>query len=159
VVDAQAGHEKTLTGLAAALAGTNLIYGAGMLDSGNTLDLGMMVVDNEIARMIRAFVGGVRVDDETLAFEEIHAVGPFSDYLSTDFTYAHMRDLSTSKLLDRRVRSEWEADGALDMKARATAKAREILAEHRPEPLPNDVLVELAAIVARAEASAPTRAH
>jgi trimethylamine--corrinoid protein Co-methyltransferase len=158
-VDAQAGHEKTLTGLSAALAGTNLIYGPGMLDSGNTLDHAMMVVDNEIAGMIRKFVGGVPVNDETLALDEIHAVGPFNDYLSTDFTYAHMRDLSTSKLLDRRVRAEWEADGALHMKARATTKAREILAEHRPEPLPDEVTVELSAIVARAEARAPKHAH
>ena len=152
MVDAQAGHEKTLTGLAAALAGTNLIYGAGMLDSGNTLDHGMMVVDNEIARMIRGFVGGVRVDDATLALDEIHAVGPFGDHLSTDFTYSHMRELTTSTLLDRRVRVEWAADGALDMRARATAAAREILAEHRPASLPEDVARELSVIVARTEA-------
>jgi len=158
-VDAQAGHEKTLTGLAAALAGTNLIYGPGMLDSGNTLDCAMMVIDDEIARMIRGYVAGVVVDDETLALDEIHAIGPFGDYLSTDHTYAHMRDSSVSDLLDRRVRSEWEADGALDMRARATAKAREILAEHKPEPLPADVAAELSAIVARAEGASPTGAH
>jgi trimethylamine--corrinoid protein Co-methyltransferase len=152
VVDAQAGHEKTLTGLAAALAGTNLIYGAGMLDSGNTLDHGMMVIDNEIARMIRRFVGGVPISGETLALDEIHAVGPFGDHLSTDFTYAHMRELSSSKLLDRRVRVEWASDGALDMRARATATAREILAEHRPVLLPEDIVRELSAIVVRVEA-------
>jgi len=130
-----------------------------MLDSGNTLDYAMMVIDNEIAGMIRKFVAGVPVNDETLALEEIHAAGPFNDYLSTDFTYAHMRDLSTPKLLDRRVRAEWEADGALDIKARATAKAKEILAEHKPEPLPDDVKRELSAIVARAEAKFPGVAH
>jgi trimethylamine--corrinoid protein Co-methyltransferase len=158
-VDAQAGHEKTLTGLAAALAGTNLIYGAGMLDSGNTLDHAMMVIDNEIAAMILKFVGGVVVTDESLAVDEIHEIAPFKDYLSTDFTYQHMRALSVSKLLDRRVRSEWEADGSLDMKARATAKAREILASHRPEPLPDEVLAEMAQIVVRCEQRAPTHAH
>jgi trimethylamine--corrinoid protein Co-methyltransferase len=157
-VDAQAGHEKTLTGLAAALAGTNLIYGPGMLDSGNTLDYAMMVIDDEIARMIRSYVAGVAVNDETLALDEIHAVGPFGDYLSTDFTLAHMRGLSVSTLLDRRVRSEWEADGGLDMRARAVARAREIMAEHRPEPLPVDVAAELTGIVGRAEAAAPGRA-
>ena len=91
-MDAQAGHEKTLTGLTAALAGTNLIYGPGMLDSGNTLDYAMMVVDDDIARMIRKYVGGVTVNDETLAVDEICAIAPFNDYLSTDLTYAHMRE-------------------------------------------------------------------
>ena len=158
-MDAQAGHEKTLTGLAAALAGTNLIYGPGMLDSGNTLDYAMMVVDDEIARMIRRFVGGVKVDDVTMAVDEICAIAPFKDYLSTDFTYAHMRELTVSNLLDRRVRMEWEADGGLDMRARATAKAKEILASHQPEPLPTDVARQLSAIVARCEDAAPARAH
>jgi trimethylamine:corrinoid methyltransferase-like protein len=116
-VDAQAGHEKTLTGLAAALAGTNLIYGPGMLDSGNTLDCAMMVVDDEIARMIRKFVGGVKVDDVTLAVDEICSIAPFGDYLSTDFTLAHMRGLTISTLLDRRVRGEWEAHGGLDIRS------------------------------------------
>ena len=154
-MDAQAGHEKTLTGLAAALAGTNLIYGSGMLDSGNTLDYAMMVVDDEIARMIRKFVGGVKVDDVTMAVDEICTIAPFNDYLSTDFTYAHMRELSVSNLLDRRVRMEWEADGGLDMRARAAAKAKEILAGHQPEPLPTDVAQELSAIVARCADAAP----
>jgi trimethylamine--corrinoid protein Co-methyltransferase len=156
-VDAQAGHEKTLTGLAAALAGTNLIYGPGMLDSGNTLDCAMMVVDDEIARMIRKFVGGVKVDDVTLAVDEICSIAPFGDYLSTDFTLAHMRGLTISTLLDRRVRGEWEAHGGLDMRARATAKAREILAGHHPEPLSAEVAEELSAIVARCGDAAPGR--
>jgi trimethylamine--corrinoid protein Co-methyltransferase len=154
-VDAQAGHEKTLTGLAAALAGTNLIYGPGMLDSGNTLDYAMMVVDDEIARMIRKFVGGVKVDDVTMAVDEICSTAPFNDYLSTDFTYAHMRELSISNLLDRRVRTEWEADGRLDMRDRATVRAKEILEGHQPEPLPTEVAEELSAIVARCEDAAP----
>jgi len=48
----------------------------------------------------------------------------------------------------------WAEDGALDLRDRATAKAREILAGHEPEPLPPEVLAELSAIVARAEARA-----
>jgi trimethylamine--corrinoid protein Co-methyltransferase len=135
-----------------ALAGTNIIYGAGMLESGVTFDLAELVVDNEIAAMIRKFVGGVPVSDDTLALEEIHAVGPFGDYLGTDFTYAHMRDLSTPKLLDRRVRSEWEADGALDMRGRAIAKAKEILAEHRPEPLPDEASAFMRRVIEDVEA-------
>lgn len=153
-MDAQAGHEKTLTGLAAALAGTNLIYGSGMLDSGNTLDHAMMVIDDEIAGMIRAFTRGVRVDDVTMAVDEIAAVAPFEDYLATDFTYKHMWGLTTSRLFDRRPREMWVEDGGLDLRARAAAKAREILAGHRPEPLPDEVLRELSATVTRTQEAA-----
>ena len=114
----------------------------------------MMVIDDEIAGMIRAFTRGVRVDDVTMAVDEIAAVAPFGDYLATDFTYEHMRGLTTSRLLDRRPREMWAEDGGLDLRGRAAAKAREILAGHRPEPLPDDILRELSAIVARTEAVA-----
>ena len=154
-MDAQAGHEKTLTGLAAALAGTNLIYGPGMLDSGNTLDYAMMVVDDEIARMIRKFVGGVKVDDVTMAVDEICAIAPFNDYLSTDFTYQHMRELSISKLLDRRVAWSGRPIVALTCALGPRPRRGRSSPVTRPEPLPTDVAEELSAIVARCEDAAP----
>ena len=152
--DGQAALEKTLTGLPVALAGTSLIYGAGMLEMGVTFDLAQLVMDNEIARMIRKYVAGVRVNDQTLALDEIADVGSFKDYLSTDFTYAHMRELSVSNLLDRRVRLEWEADGSLDAAGRARKEALRILDEHTIEPLPDDVCSGLDRIVAGVEVMA-----
>ena len=74
--------------LLAALAGANLIYGAGMIESGVTFDCGQFVMDNEFARMIKHGVGGIPVDDETLAVDDIAAVGPFGDFLCLDATYA-----------------------------------------------------------------------
>jgi trimethylamine--corrinoid protein Co-methyltransferase len=38
VVDAQSGHEKTITGILPALAGANVIYGLGMLEMGITFN-------------------------------------------------------------------------------------------------------------------------
>ena len=56
MVDAQSGHEKTITGILPALAGANVIYGSGMLEMGITFDLAQLVLDNEIAGMISAAV-------------------------------------------------------------------------------------------------------
>ena len=67
MVDAQSGHEKTLTGLMPALAGANVIYGLGMIESGMTFDFGQLVMDDEFAGMIKQCVRGIRVDDESLA--------------------------------------------------------------------------------------------
>ena len=71
MVDAQSGHEKTLTGLMPALADANLIYGLGMIESGMTFDFGQLVMDDEFAGMIKQCVGGIRVRDETLALDVI----------------------------------------------------------------------------------------
>jgi len=150
----QTGHEKTLTGLMAALAGANLIFGAGMIESGVTFDAAQLVLDNEFVAMIRQTVAGVPVDDETLAVDDIHAVGPFNDFLSLDATMRHMRLQSQPTLMDRRVREEWQDMGGHDAYDRAREVAREVLADHRPEPLPEDVLGRMRTIVAEADRAA-----
>ena len=136
------------------MAGANLIYGAGMIESGVTFDCAQFVMDNEIARMIKRVVGGIRVDDESLAVDDIHAVGPFGDFLSLDSTYKHMRDLSQPEILDRRTREDWEERGSTDLYTQARETARDILREHHPEPLPDDVAARIHAIVEETDRAA-----
>ncbi len=151
MVDAQSGHEKTLTGLMPALAGANLIYGLGMIESGMTFDFGQLVMDDEFAAMIKQCVGGIPVNDETLALDVIHEIGPFQDFLSHDHTRAHMRSTSQPALIDRRVRDEWAAMGSSTLHERALVKARAIIETHVPDALPDGVPEELAAIITAAE--------
>ena len=72
-------------------------------------------MDNEFARMIKQVAEGIPVNDETLAVEDIAAVGPFGDFLSLDSTLRHMRILSQPEVLDRRVREDWQAAGSHDL--------------------------------------------
>jgi trimethylamine--corrinoid protein Co-methyltransferase len=134
-----------------ALAGASIIYGAGMIESGVTFDCAQLVMDNEFAAMIKFVVNGIGVNDELLMVDEIHKVGAFGDFLSLDSTYKHMREQSQPRLLDRRVREEWQSDGATDLYARSQAKAREIIETHVPEPLDADIVKEMRAFVARAD--------
>ena len=147
----QTGHEKTLTALTAALAGTNLIYGLGMIESGVTFDYAQLVIDNEMARMVKQLVRGIKVDDETMAVDDIARVGSFGDFLSLDATMRHMRQTSQPELMDRRVREDWEARGGTDMYQRALERAREILETHQPDPLPDDVRQKVRQIVEDAD--------
>ena len=140
-----------------ALAGANLIYGAGMIESGVAFDFGQLVMDNEFARMIRHAVGGIPVTDELLGADDIAEVGPFGDFLSLDSTLKFMRGQSQPKLIDRRVREEWAAAGCTDLHQRAQEEARRILATHAPEPLPDAVVREIRAIVDAADLEAASR--
>jgi trimethylamine---corrinoid protein Co-methyltransferase len=151
VCDAQAGHEKTLTGLLPALAGANLIYGLGMIEMGMTIDYGQLVMDNEFARMIKHVVKGIPVNDETLAVDVIHEIGIGKDFLSHETTYNHMRSLSNPKLIDRKTREDWESEGCTDIHQRALEEAKRILETYTPEPLPDSTLTELRAIVEETE--------
>jgi trimethylamine--corrinoid protein Co-methyltransferase len=134
-----------------ALAGASIIYGAGMIESGVTFDCAQLVMDNEFAAMIKFVVNGIGVNDELLMVDEIHKVGAFGDFLSLDSTYKHMREQSQPKLLDRRVREEWQSDGSTDLYARSQAKAREIIETHVPEPLDTDVVEQMRAFVLEAD--------
>jgi trimethylamine--corrinoid protein Co-methyltransferase len=136
----------------AALAGANLIYGLGMIESGMTFDFGQLVMDNEFARMIKYTVGGIAVNDETLSVDITKEVGPFSDFLSHENTYKYMRTQSQPKLINRVVRQRWEAAGKTDLHQRALAEAVNILKNHKPTPLPEGVPEKLRKIVQDAEA-------
>ena len=151
MADAQSGHEKTITSLLPALAGANLIYGLGMLESGVTIDYAQLVMDAEFARMVKYCVPGIPVTDETLSVDVIAEVGPFSDFLSHDDTLKGMRGQSRSKFIDRRVREEWAAAGSTTMYDRALAEARRILETHVPKPLPEEVAAKLKSIIEAAE--------
>ena len=146
------GHEKTLTGLMAALAGANLIYGPGMLESGITFDFGQLVMDNEFARMIKHTINGFSIDDESLAVDVIGEIGPAKDFLMHAHTFRHMRGQSTPELIDRKGMEEWKAAGSKDIYLRATEEARNILDSHQPEPLPDSVYKEIQSIIEETEA-------
>ena len=152
MADAQSGHEKTITSLLPALAGANLIYGLGMLESGVTIDYAQLVMDAEFARMVKFCVPGIPVTDATLSVDVIGEIGPFKDFLSHEDTYAGMRGQSSSKLIDRRVREEWAAAGVDDaVRPLARRGPARFLETHQPEPLPDGVAAELRSIIDAAE--------
>jgi len=128
-----------------------------MVESGVTFDYAQYVLDNEIARMVRHTVCGIPVNDDTLGLDDIAAVGQFGDFLSLASTLRHMRSQSQPRHLDRRLREDWEAAGARDAYEVAGEAARQILAEHRPEPLPDDVLAQIDAVVREADERAARR--
>ncbi len=133
------------------MAGANLIYGLGMIEMGMTIDYGQMVMDNEFARMIKLLVQGIPVNDETLAVDVIKEIGVGKDFLSHGSTYKHMRSQSQPKLIDRRMREDWEATGSKDIYQRSLEEARYILENHKPDPLPDGVLATIRSIVEEAE--------
>ena len=145
------GHEKTLTGLIPALAGANLIYGPGMLESGITFDFAQLVLDNEFVGMIKHTIRNFSVDDESLAVDVIDAVGPSGDFLTQDHTLKYMRTHSQPEFIDRNRMEMWRTTGATDSYQRAVEKTRGILQNHQADPLPEKVLTQLQSIIKETE--------
>ena len=129
-----------------------MIYGLGMLEMGMTFSYSQLVMDCEFAKMIKFVVNGIEVNDETLAVDAIAETGPFSNFLIHPLTMKYMRSQSQPEIMDRNNRDSWQEAGAKDLDAVAAEKARQILEEHEPDPLPDQVLAEVREIVSETEA-------
>ena len=133
------------------MAGVNLIYGLGMLELGVTFDYAQLMIDSDIAEMILFSLGGIPVNDETLAVEAIKEVGPFKDFLTHKSTFQYRKSQSFAPLTDRRMRHNWVNSGSKDMTQRALEKARHILATHKPLPIPEEARQEIRAFINKEE--------
>lgn len=126
-----------------------------MLELGMTMSYEELLIDAEIVRMIRRILQGIPVNKETIALDVIQKVGPAANYLAERHTMKHMRqELSTTQLINRRMRDHWEASGAKDIAQVAREKAIEILENYKPTPLPADVAKRIHDIVEEGEAEA-----
>jgi len=152
VVDGQSGYESALTILMCALAGANYIHdAAGLMEFALTVSYEKYVVDNEILGMVMRAVEGIRVDDDTLAFDLIKEVGPGGNFVTAKHTRRFMRsEHYQPSLSDRDSREEWETKGSKTTLERASEKVKEIIASSNYS-LPTDVrqriLSEIAGIV------------
>jgi len=152
VIDAQAGHEKTITSLLPALAGSNLIYGMGMLELGVTFSYGQLLIDNEIASMVKRVVRGSPVDNDTIGTEVIHKIGSGKNFLKEKHTLKYMpSEQSKVKLFDRRTRGAWTKKGGTDVATRAEAMAADLLKTHEAMPLDPAVHEAMKKIIVSAE--------
>jgi trimethylamine--corrinoid protein Co-methyltransferase len=149
IVDAQAGMESGISALVGALAGINMISGAGMLDFLACQSPEKLVVDAEGIAMTQRLLAGIEVRTETLAtnmFEGINFKGDFLKQKITRDLFSKEQNLP-SAVVDRDSNRGWQASGSLDTFARAKIRTRELLAEyHRPDYSP-DLVLKLNAIV------------
>jgi trimethylamine--corrinoid protein Co-methyltransferase len=139
LVDAQAGLESGISTLVGALAGINMISGAGMLDFLTCQSPEKLVVDAEGIAMAKRLLAGIEVRTETLAtalFEGINFKGDFLKQKVTRELFSKEQYLP-SAVIDRESIRGWQAAGSLDAFDRAKLRTRELLAVYeRPELAP-----------------------
>jgi trimethylamine---corrinoid protein Co-methyltransferase len=139
VVDAQAGMESGISAMIGALAGINMISGAGMLDFLACQSPEKLVVDAEGISMAQRLLAGIEVRTETLAtalFEGINFKGDFLKQKVTRELFSKEQYLPSS-IIDRDSIRGWQASGSPDTFARAKARTRELLvAYERPRYSP-----------------------
>lgn len=148
--DWQACTQNAFASLSTTAARAHVTAGAGTLAGGATFSLRQLVMDAEIYSWNAAIAAGVPVDQETIALGAIEDVGIGGNFLSQRHTRRHMRDVWRPRLLDRSMWDAWVASGREGAAEKATAFARQLLAEHEVVPLPDQVRATVERIVAEA---------
>ncbi len=128
-LDSQSGYESAITATLCALAGSNFIHdSAGLMEFAMTVSYEKYVIDNDILGMAMRAVEGIRVDEETLAYDLIKEVGPGGNFVTAKHTRTHMRrEHYQPTISDRLSRDEWLAQGGKQSWERARERVDEIL--------------------------------
>lgn len=144
VLDVQSGYERAQNMLLAAMGGINYIFYPGTIETARTVSLEQLLIDDEICGMIYRVLKGIDVNKETIAKDIISKVGPRGDYIGEKHTLEFLEEEQyIPKLSDRHSREDWEEKGGEDLAEVAHRKVGEILDEHEPEPIEEDVHKEL----------------
>jgi len=135
-----------------ALAGANLIYGMGMLESGMTCSHEQLLIDDDIVKMVKRTIQGIDVTDDTMAVDLIKQAHEIRDFLHQRHTIKYMRQEQWQpNLINRLTRGTWTEKGGKDMTQVAREEARRLIKTHQPDPLSDDVKKIIREIVASAE--------
>ncbi len=147
-LDAQAGFEKAVTAVPLLLEGADIIYGVGATDAGSSISYAQMVLDDEFIAGLRRMMQGIAVHDLDEEVALIKANTPRGNFLRAKHTRRTFREHWLPGILNRDSYETWQAKNETVEQA-CRRKAREILAQHRPAPLPAGVEAELERIVRR----------
>jgi trimethylamine--corrinoid protein Co-methyltransferase len=145
VPDAQAAYESLSSLWPAVMAHANVIkQAAGWLDGGLTASFEKFILDVELIERFHHILRERPVNEESLALDFIHQVGPGGHHLDTDHTMARYRTaFYHSELSSRLSHDAWVEGGRLDTAQRANQKWKELVAQYQPPPMETGVLEAL----------------
>jgi trimethylamine--corrinoid protein Co-methyltransferase len=142
MADPQAACERAMQLQGAVEAGVNLIQGpTSHMDQMMLSSFAQAVIDNDIVGYVFAARGPLEITEETLALDTIHEVVTDPSFAGLKFamhshTVRHLREQQWEpRVFVTDTFEAWQRAGGLPVVEKAEALARDILRDHRPEPL------------------------
>ncbi|VUT24360.1 MAG: Trimethylamine methyltransferase MttB [Candidatus Methanolliviera sp. GoM_oil] len=152
LLDEQATSEAMLTLITSALTGNNLNHDVGYAESGKSGSIALLTIADEMIGMVKRLIGGIRVDDETLALDAIKSAGVGGSFLTLKHTLnTYTKEHTPSELFDRLPWDAWVKEGGKTLVQRGYEKVNKILREHEVEPISADVRAKAKEIIKRFE--------
>jgi trimethylamine--corrinoid protein Co-methyltransferase len=152
IVDAQSGLESAGGALLGALAGVNMISGAGMMDFESCQSFEKLVIDAEILGMAKRMIAGIEAREEPIALSLMRKLGHRADYLAQTHTLKWFdKELYIpSPVIDRGSLDAWRKKGSKTAWERAQDRVKTLLATYEPSPLSAENRQELRDIATNA---------
>jgi trimethylamine--corrinoid protein Co-methyltransferase len=149
VVDYQAGMESSTATMIGALAGINMISGAGMLDFLACISPEKLLIDAEAIGMAKRMLKGMLVHTDTLATEMYEDINFKGEFLRQRVTRQLIREeqYMPSAAIDRGSIRTWEQMGATDTFERAKTQLKDLLNAYQPPDVPPEQVAELQKMV------------
>ena len=138
VIDAQVEMESGISAVLGALAGINMISGAGMLDFLSCHSIEKLVIDAEAIASAQRLIEGVEPRTDSLAVAMFAQTGLHGDFLKLKETRALFRKEQhfPSAVIDRGLPDM--GGGTPDILARARQRVEELLSSYERHPLPEE---------------------
>jgi len=147
----EAGMQKAFSTIAGIVAGTRTLGAMGLLSVDEIFSLDQLVIDGEFASALKRLARGFTVNEETLAYDVIQAVGPGGIFTDQMHTVAHYREEHWQpQLFSREMLGTWLREGSktdLDKAREVCAQARE---SHHPKGIKDETVTELLKVIAGA---------
>jgi trimethylamine--corrinoid protein Co-methyltransferase len=121
-----------------------MVEGLGLLRAATLLVPEQIIFDDEIYNTHRILADGIDTCADQLAVDVIEQVGPGGHFLAQKHTRRTIRDIWLPKLTHPNPNSN---EIPQDVRMRAREKFRNILTKHHPDPLPQDIQIELQKIL------------
>jgi trimethylamine--corrinoid protein Co-methyltransferase len=149
IVDAQAGMESSTTSMIGALAGINMISGAGMLDFLACMSNEKLIIDAEAIGMAKRMLKGMQVQTTPLAVGMYEGIDFKGDFLKQRTTRQLLKEEQylPSTVIDRGSIRTWQQLGCTDVYTRAKTYSQDLLNAYQPPDLPSDQVTELRTMV------------
>ncbi|MFQ5567183.1 MAG: trimethylamine methyltransferase family protein, partial [Paracoccaceae bacterium] len=112
-----------------------------------SFDYGQLVIDDEIARMIKHVRRGFGFSRESVALDEIKATGPAGMFADNPETLERMTTATfMPEMANRKLREQWAVEGASNIRQRAMDKALGILSTPNAAALDEEVDARIHAV-------------
>jgi trimethylamine--corrinoid protein Co-methyltransferase len=149
VVDYQAGMESSTTAMIGALAGINMISGAGMLDFLACMSTEKLLIDAEAIGMAKRMLKGMQVHTDPLAADMYDGINFKGEFLKQRITRQLLKEeqYMPSAVIDRGSIRTWQQMGATDTFMRAKTQLQDLLNTYQPPDLPSEQVAELESMV------------